>query len=334
MNVVTAFRAGPCLAVAAAMHLGLILYLALVRFPWLILHRVAGPGGPSALLSIGVHAAALIGMGMIGLYARQARTPAPPRMDLEAHLEPFDQGPRVVQLPVHLDAGGESSPGIDDSLVSLDSYSSGAATEVELAELFPASEADRKGQFDLAGLGLDREFKGRTRKTLGEGKTARFFGLQAQGDSFVFVVDSSGSMEGNRFRRACAELRRTLEELDPEQRYSVIFYSTYKYPMPGPKEMLPATPENVAKTVRWINQVRPGGWTYPIPAFLHALHLDPDAIFLLTDGEFEPEILRSVRSAEGSEGLPVHTIGFESQAGEAILKAISDKSGGTYRHVR
>jgi hypothetical protein len=58
-----------------------------------------------------------------------------------------------------------------------------------------------------------------------------FFGTQAKGNRFVFVVDNSSSMKGGRLEMATAELVRTVEGLSPRQSFYVIFVSDKPYPM-------------------------------------------------------------------------------------------------------
>jgi hypothetical protein len=165
------------------------------------------------------------------------------------------------------------------------------------------------------------------------GNSANFYGVEADGDDFVFVVDMSGSMSGSRFRRAKNEVRRSIEALSPTQRYFVIFFSDNAWPMPG-RELIEATPENLSDTRHWLQQAACQGGTNPLPALLDAIDLDPDAIFLLSDGRFDPNTAFQVKDAETVPAIPIHTIGFANAAGEPMLRAISDATGGTYRFVR
>jgi Mg-chelatase subunit ChlD len=160
-----------------------------------------------------------------------------------------------------------------------------------------------------------------------------FYGIEAEGNEFVFVVDMSGSMEGSRFRRARNELRRSIEALWPYQRYFVIFFSDGAYPMPA-EELLPRTEKNVQATVRWLNQIRCDGPTNPLPALLQAIDMEPDAVFLLSDGKFPMEIVVEVGQYRTGNAIPIHTISFASREGEPMLKAIAKATGGTYRYVK
>ena len=60
---------------------------------------------------------------------------------------------------------------------------------------------------------------------------AEFFGIGGYGQSFVYVVDCSDSMnEGGKFERAIYELLQSIEQLSGDQRYFVIFYNDDAYP--------------------------------------------------------------------------------------------------------
>jgi hypothetical protein len=184
----------------------------------------------------------------------------------------------------------------------------------------------------LAGSG-DREGE------LGEG-SAEFFGIGGYGQSFVYVVDCSGSMGENRkFERAVYELMQSIEQLHSDQRYFVIFYSDAAYPMDADEPVL-ATEEEFARTRRWIDHIRPEGGTHPLPALLFALSLRPDAIYFLSDGKFDLVAIHQLRHHNrpnkrlATRQIPIHTIAFVDRATEGLMRTIARNSGGQFRFVR
>ena len=72
-----------------------------------------------------------------------------------------------------------------------------------------------------------------------------------------------------------------------------------------------------------------------------ALMLRPDAVFLLSDGEFDDptrdfllgENLRELDDGTREPRVPVHTIGFYSPAAAAALAPIAAENGGEFRYV-
>lgn len=159
-----------------------------------------------------------------------------------------------------------------------------------------------------------------------------FLGVRLEGTSFVFVVDSSGSMRGQRFLRAKNELRRTIASLRSDQSYFVIFFSDGPLPMPA-SDLVSPTPENLRLLEKWLRRVDCGGDTNPQAALELAIALRPHAIYMLSDGEFDPRIPKLIAARQGSQPVPIHTIGFVSREGEPMLRELAADSGGTYRFV-
>ena len=165
------------------------------------------------------------------------------------------------------------------------------------------------------------------------GRSANFYGIEAEGRTFVFVVDISGSMSGSRFRRARAELYQTIEDLHPAQAFFVILFNDEANLMPS-AGLAAVNQANVELVNRWLRHVECRGGTNPLPALFAALALQPNAVFLLSDGKFSPSLAEAVSQFETRQRIPIHTIGFASRKGEPALRAISQISGGTYRYVR
>lgn len=165
-----------------------------------------------------------------------------------------------------------------------------------------------------------------------------FFGTHAAGDSFVYVVDMSGSMQGARFRRAIVELNRSIVKLKSEQKFFVIFFNDQAFPMfyPRPERGLVAASATMkGKANRWIRSRIPTSVTNAIPALEMALQLKPDAIFFLTDGELpDAADVQEMLHRRNTERVVIHTIAFENADGEGTLQAIAKDNGGTYRFVK
>jgi len=180
-------------------------------------------------------------------------------------------------------------------------------------------------------------------------KAAEFFGVKAAGRKFVFIVDSSNSMRKGKFDAAKEELEYSLRRLSPEQFFYVIFFDGDAERMKFPDEMFPeeqaapATLANIKKCVTWIKTVKNELQTNPYDAVKFAMTLEPDAIFILSDGKFTDRG-KTVRYLQDENTLSdpaigtrprsvVHTIAFWQRDGEEAMKAIAEKHGGTYRFV-
>jgi VWA domain-containing protein len=281
------------------------------------------------LVSAFCHLAALIALGLLSVMSQD--------------------GWRGVKLLVNVGHGFDS-PAIDDSqlddAVIIDVSADDAAAAVDPIRLFDVStraaadfaalEALSENAAEASGLdGIALGGKGEADGSL-SGASAEFFGIGGYGQTFVYVVDCSGSMsERNKFERAIYELLHSIEQLASDQRYFVIFYNDAAYPMDADEPVL-ATEDEFARTRRWVSYVEPQGGTNPLPALLFAMSLQPDAIYFLSDGKFDPVTLQEVRSQNRpkSKRIPIHAIAFMERATEGLMRTIARNSGGEYRFVK
>lgn len=184
-----------------------------------------------------------------------------------------------------------------------------------------------------------------------------FFGTRAYGKRFVFVLDISFSMkarDGERYRRACEELIHSVSQLRQDQEYFVFLFSWYTHKMfyQPQLEYVPAQGDHVERLSTWLRRMTLGAGTDPRKALSLSLRMDPDALFLLSDGHFnEPASPNSEtgwfdqddeRSMEdvipGIEKrfreLPIHTISLENPFTVESMRKIAKSTGGQFRYVR
>ncbi|NNJ25900.1 vWA domain-containing protein [Alienimonas chondri] len=124
----------------------------------------------------------------------------------------------------------------------------------------------------------------------GKRGVTEFFGLRAEAETFVYVVDRSGSMDASReFAIAKREVLASLATLGPKQRFQILFFNDSVKPMTERARMEDgfyyATGFNKTLANQFVSSVVPGGGTQPLTALEAALALKPDAIFFLTDGK-------------------------------------------------
>jgi hypothetical protein len=253
-----------------------------------------------------------------------------------------------IKLMANAGAGDESyfddSP-LDDTVkleASEDTTEAvGAVTTLDAS--MPASEmvaldalAENAGRVSsLEGVGFGGKGAGD-----GSAGSAEFFGIGGYGQTFVYVVDASDSMNVmGKFDRARYELLQSIEQLSSDQRYYVIFYNDRAYPMDADEPVL-RTEDNFAATTDWVNHARANGGTNPLPALVHALSLRPDAIYFLSDGQFDPMAIQVLRMKNRptkrvkQRQIPIHTIAFVDYLTIGIMRTISRDSGGEHRFVK
>jgi Mg-chelatase subunit ChlD len=175
----------------------------------------------------------------------------------------------------------------------------------------------------------------RRRKPAGASGESEFFGIQAKGKKFVYVVDCSGSMNGQRFDEARAELLESVSGLGEDQSFFVYLFNNQSYAMYSPdiaSAMTPATTPNIAKLERWVSGRQAGGGTEPLDALTQAIDMRPDAIYLLTDGQFSAAVVGEIQKRNRNK-VVIHTIAFVDPSGEWLLKQISSQNGGLHRFI-
>jgi hypothetical protein len=177
------------------------------------------------------------------------------------------------------------------------------------------------------------------------GAGASFFGARAYGNRFVFVIDSSTSMIGPRWEALRVELHRALRSLSPDQEFFVISFDSTAHPMfnklPPEGDFLKPTQDDIARLNYWVASIAHGNATMPASAIGIALRMEPDAIFLLSDGEIRDATLRELRiynRYEDSGGdikvsVPIHTVLLYSDVGYLTLKTIADENDGVFTPV-
>jgi hypothetical protein len=171
----------------------------------------------------------------------------------------------------------------------------------------------------------------------------RIFGNQGPGgdgrddthggaERIVYVVDKSGSMTDS-IAIVKRELKRSLRELPRGRAFHIIFYSSGPPLEMSARRLVDATDRNVGMAEEFIDKVVAGGQTDPSEALERAFAARPDLIYLLTDGEFDREIVGLVERLSASRRVRVDTIAFLYRTGEGVLKEIARGTGGKYKFV-
>jgi hypothetical protein len=180
------------------------------------------------------------------------------------------------------------------------------------------------------------------------GSGVEFFGVKATGSNFFYLVDNSPSMRRDgAFDAAKQELIRSLASMKSKQRYYISFFGKEIESMQhgaeeAEKYAVYAIPENLSKTIEWLGKVlvQKDGWP-PNDALAKAIEMQPDAIFLLFDGDTKVDVAKFLRTKNrsddflsvGSPKVPIHVVHFFNGEFQKQMKQISDENGGTYRFV-
>jgi hypothetical protein len=172
----------------------------------------------------------------------------------------------------------------------------------------------------------------------GSGLKASFFGVHTEARRVVYVVDASNSMNRpyhgeakTRFGQMKLELAKSVLGLKAEQQFFVIFFNEHANPMPA-DGMENAYPQNQQKYLTWVASVPAFGFTDPRPSLTLALSLNPDVVYLLTDGLF-PRDVQSDLGRLRQQMVQINTIAFGDPKAEKSLKPLALKNRGRFAFV-
>jgi hypothetical protein len=251
----------------------------------------------------------------------------------------------------------ESSPVLINEREAVDTSISDAALGLDL--LAEAQTRDRSiddlsesiaPALDPGGGGLTALDAETGSAGAGSGDGASFFGLEAKGRRFAYIVDISGSMNQShsgglsRWEQTRQELTRSIRSLDPDAQFHVQLYASGSVSLFGVAAWSQSTPMNKRLSSDALVRISPDGGTNPMPAFQSVFALDPrpDAIYYMSDGEVSDpgELAATIRALNGRRRVPVHCILFgelgnpdAQQRAETMLRNIARQSGGRYTHI-
>lgn len=171
-----------------------------------------------------------------------------------------------------------------------------------------------------------------------------FGSAPATGHSFVFVIDRSKSMGGrglNALVAAEKELIAALAKLDRNHKFEIIAYHNrpvyFSQKYFRTKQLVPATPENKARVSEFFGGLAPFGHTEHGMAMKTALYLEPDVVYLLTDGG-EPgmtdhEMRRVAQLAGGATTIHCIQFGSGKRRFGAFMQRLARDNRGGYGYV-
>lgn len=166
----------------------------------------------------------------------------------------------------------------------------------------------------------------------GGGGGASFFGVEAAGNRFAYIVDVSGSMSvGGKIEALRAELQKSVSDMLQNSTFIIVPFSSESQVLGGKTQWTEATDRNKALASRNIEALKADGGTEPTLAFqiVFSLRPRPDAIYFMTDGEFSANVPDEVAIANSAR-VPIHCLCLVSQGSEGMMKLIASRSGGTY----
>ncbi|WP_162925828.1 marine proteobacterial sortase target protein [Isoalcanivorax indicus] len=152
----------------------------------------------------------------------------------------------------------------------------------------------------------------------------------------LLIVDTSGSMHGQRMQQARESLEYALARLTPGDRFNVLeFNHVHRSLFPEP---MPVTAENLALARGFINGLRAGGGTEMLPVLRTALNMPTSAehlrqILFITDGAVSNEhaVLALVRQRIGEARF--FSVGIGAAPNSFLMRELASAGRGTYTYI-
>jgi hypothetical protein len=238
----------------------------------------------------------------------------------------------------------EQAPQLEPSLALPTADGPFAANEKALADVALASRgrpgfSDREGEEAIIAADLAAQ-RGRGGPAGPPTQVSLFGSAPAPGHSFVFVIDRSQSMGDaglGVLRAAEGELAGALSGLRSNHKFQIIAYN--KTPTPfNPRGMAAADEAAKERAISFVRDLIALGGTGHFAALLSAMRLEPEVIFLLTDGGdprlTHPEIDELARRAARRTRITCLQFGFgPSPDDSAAMRILAERTGGSYQYI-
>lgn len=168
-----------------------------------------------------------------------------------------------------------------------------------------------------------------------------FFGNYTYDRKVCFVVDCSGSMKGL-FGQVVRQLQQTIDALEPDQSFYIIFFGGNSLHEYGNGKMVRASPAAKDAAGKFAQSIKPSGTTDAMRAIKRAMEIKdsrgnkPAVIYFLTDG-FEIDGAAGKDFCKKIDKLrqdmtpktKINTIGFWTQKNDRpMLETLASDSGG------
>lgn len=251
------------------------------------------------------------------------------RADSEQAVDPVEMTSSVKGNSETESTGATTVTGTADTASS----TSDAAPEEMLENAVPPGIDEESASANDSGLAVGDD-NGDSRFSISAPGETTFFGIRGTGRRFTYVVDCSGSMQGEPLSRATKELIASIEKLPSHVEFQIIFFDDLVnvYPENGYLDASAATRRSATS---FISGVVGGGGTNVKLGMQQAFsgQKKPDTVFLLTDGSFEGDTPGFIKSLNKGRKVRINTVAFVSNSGEVLLKSIAEENRGDYRFV-
>jgi len=167
-----------------------------------------------------------------------------------------------------------------------------------------------------------------------------FFGQAGNAYRVVYVLDVSASIMAYASDDIVREMKRSVRQLVPSQRFHIVVAGPLKVGELGPRRLVPAIGTYKAQAMKYLDTVAEiwdAGKADPIEAMRRAFAVRPELIYFLSDGAYfdvQDDLLRTLKQLNPHQEVRITVIGFDpSPAPRALLERIAREHGGHFRVV-
>lgn len=151
---------------------------------------------------------------------------------------------------------------------------------------------------------------------------------------YIFIVDTSGSMSGQKLHEGKRALNIALRNLLEGDVFNIISFNSFFQSFE--KKMVEYSQENLEKATQWIANLQATGGTEILDPLRFALSLKKTKeriIFLFTDGQVynEKEIFMAV--SEKSEGVRLYPFGIDTAVNKSFIDGLASVGNGIPEYV-
>jgi hypothetical protein len=172
--------------------------------------------------------------------------------------------------------------------------------------------------------------------------SGEYYGLPLFAERLVFVIDTSGSMTGQRIETAKRELIRAINGLPDHAQFSVVAFNGMV--SVWERQLTKATAPMKRAAIAFVNAQQPLSNTASFDALEVAMSFDTEAIYFLSDGAphggkiaAPDDIVAAITAMNRARRISLYTIGigvgFEGGPLDLFLKALANQNLGLYRRI-
>jgi von Willebrand factor type A domain len=180
------------------------------------------------------------------------------------------------------------------------------------------------------------------RTVINESKSGAYYGMPLFAERVVFVLDTSGSMNGDRIVAAKRELDRAIAGLPEHVQFGIVTFNGRV--SAWQRTLVKADDKTKRAAIAYVDAQNPHSNTASFDALEAALVYDTEAIYFLSDGAptsgkiVAPlDIVNAISAVNKVRRISIYTIGiapgFPGSPTDVFLKTLSEQNFGRYRRI-